>query len=162
VLGLGLTDAALFAARAMLGVFFILARFRFFYDPSRPECCWFNGNRCDSLASKMLYCSHRVKGWGLGKWPYFWAWTAAIVEVGAGLLVVIGFLTLPAAFALLVTLLLATRCTARVKVMEQNPVDKVDCVACYMWRVEGLYIGLALIIIFAGPGAWSLDSLIWR
>lgn len=154
MLGADLTDAALFVARLLLGLFFVLARFRFFYDPSRPDC-WLNGNRCESLTRKMQYC-------GLHRWPKVWAWTAAVVEVFAGAAVVVGLLTVPAAFGLLVTLLLATRCTARDKVMEQNPVDKLDCVACYLWRVEGLYIGLALIILLAGPGAYSIDYLIWR
>lgn len=95
-------------------------------------------------------------------WSRGWAWVAALVEVLAGVAVVIGLLTLPAAFGLLVTLLVATICTAYDKVMEQNPVDKLDCVACYLWRVEGLYIGLAIIILLAGPGAYSIDYLIWR
>jgi len=154
LLGLGLTDAALFVARVLLGVFFILARFRFFYDPSRPDC-WLNADRCESLTRKLAHCGMRTS-------PRAWAWVAALVEVGAGFAVLIGFLTMPAAFGLLVTLLLATKCTARAKVFEQNPVDKLDCVACYLWRVEGLYIGLALIILLAGPGSFSVDALIWR
>jgi uncharacterized membrane protein YphA (DoxX/SURF4 family) len=75
---------------------------------------------------------------------------------------VLGLFTIPAALVLLVILLVATRCTAYQKVMEQNPVDRIDCVACYLWRVEGLYIGLAIIILLAGPGAYSIDYLIWR
>lgn len=149
-----MTDAALLIARLLLGVFFVLARFRFFYDPSRANS-WLNQDRCESLTRKMRHC-------GLQDWPKFWAWTAAVVEVAAGFAVVIGLLTLPATLGLLVTLLLATRCTARDKIMEQHPVDPVDWVACYLWRVEGLYIGLAAIILLAGPGAYSIDYLIWR
>lgn len=154
LLGFNLTDASVLVARLLLGVFFILARFRFFYDPSRDDC-WLNSARCDSLTRKMQHC-------GLQAWPRFWAWVAAMVEVAAGFAVVIGLLTIPAAFGLLVTLIFATKCTAKDKVMEQHPVDKLDCVACYLWRVEGLYIGLALMILLAGPGAYSIDYLIWR
>jgi hypothetical protein len=46
-------------------------------------------------------------------------------------------------------------------VMEQNPVDQVDCVSCYMWRVEGCYIASTLGILLEGPGAYSLDALLW-
>lgn len=155
MLGFDLTDAALLVARILLGTFFILARFRFFYDPSKPDNCWLHPDRCDSLTRKIAYC-------GMTTWSKGWAWVAATVEVAAGFAVLLGLLTLPAAFGLLVTLLIATRCTAYEKVMEQHPVDKLDCVACYLWRVEGLYIGLAIIILLAGPGAYSIDYLIWR
>jgi RNA polymerase sigma factor (sigma-70 family) len=35
--GFGGADIALFLARVVLGTFYVLARFRFFYDPSKPE-----------------------------------------------------------------------------------------------------------------------------
>lgn len=147
----GHSDFVLFTNRLLLGAFFVLARFRFFYDPSKDTGTrWFNVARRCSLTHKMAYC-------GLKNRPAMWAWVAAFVEVLAGTGVILGLLTIPSALGLLVLLLVATRCTAKTKVMEQNPVDKLDCVACYLWRVEGLYIGLALTVLIGGPGKYSLD-----
>lgn len=168
LLGLNLTDVAILVARLLLGVFFVLARFRFFYDPaggaSLPRLAmpnhienrkWFNPRRAYSLTTKLVHCGCTVK-------PSLQAWIAATVEVLAGLGLIVGLLTVPSAIALLIVLLVATRCTAKDKVCEQNPCDKLDVVCAYLWRVEGLYIGLAAIILLAGPGAYSIDHLIWR
>lgn len=152
------TDAlniALLLNRASLGLFFVLARFRFFYDPSKPAGeRWCNKERHHSLTHKMDFC-------GLKHWPYGWAWVTAFVELFAGLGVIFGLLTPLSALGLFVLLLVATRCTAVAKVREQNPVDKLDCVSCYLWRVEGLYIVQAMIVLLAGPGTYSLDALIF-
>lgn len=148
-------DAALFLNRLLLGLFFVLARFRFLYDPSKAKgdrfCC---PARHQSLTNKMCHC-----GWRNG--AYVWAWFAALVEIFAGLAVIVGLLTVPAALGLLAVTLCATVCTAKSKVMEQHPVDAIDYVSCYLWRVEGLYIGMAVIILLAGPGKLSLDWLLW-
>ena len=50
-------DVALFLVRGILGAFFVLARFRWFYDPSRPEH-WFNCGRHDHLAWKLCTCGY--------------------------------------------------------------------------------------------------------
>jgi uncharacterized membrane protein YphA (DoxX/SURF4 family) len=153
--GFAFTDGVQLLARLLLGVFFILARFRFFYDPAKPVGeRWFNRQRHDSLRNKMIHC-------GLTRWPYAWACFVACVEVFAGLGVVFGLLSLLSAFGLLVITLVGTRCTAYQKVHEQNPVDKVDVCSAYLWRVEGLYIAFAVLVIFGGPGAYSLDAWLW-
>lgn len=168
MLGLHLIDAALLIARLLLGVFFVLARFRFFYDPAGganlPRLAMpnhienrklLNPRRARSLTTKLVYC-------GCTAYPSLQAWIAAAVEVLAGIGLIVGLLAVPSALALLIVLLVATRCTAKDKVCEQNPCDKLDVVCAYLWRVEGLYIGLAAIILLAGPGAYSIDYLIWR
>lgn len=143
------SDFALVLLRATLGLFFFLARFRWFYDPSRPQEPWLNKARRAHLQWKLCDC-------GYGSHPIL-SGLVAIVEVGASLLVIIGLATVPAAAALLCVLLFATYCTACQKVKEQSPVDCIDCVSCYLWRVEGVYIVVALSLIFAGPGRASLD-----
>jgi uncharacterized membrane protein YphA (DoxX/SURF4 family) len=149
----------------VLGTFYVLARFRFFYDPSKPEVTitsslaydrwnrWFNKDRQDSLVRKMGLC-------GLSWKPRLWAWTDAVVEVGAGLLLIIGLYAPLMAFALFVVTALATRCTWRQKVYEQNPCDALDVCACYLWRVEGLYLIIAACIIFGGGGAFALSDYV--
>lgn len=145
-------DTVQLLLRIVLGLFFVLARFRFFYDPSKQPCL-LNDVRHTSLTNKMQHC-----GWQ--KWPAFWAWFVACVEVFAGLGVLAGLLTTIAAFGLMVITLMGTLCTAKSKVMEQHPVDKLDYVSCYLWRVEGIYILIAAMILLGGPGAYSFDALV--
>jgi len=152
--GLGSISVAALLARLTLGSFFVLARFRSFYDPSKPKGCRaFNGERFGSLRRKLCAC-------GFQRGLVFWTWVTAIVEVGGGLALIVGFLTTVAAIGLLVLTLRATMCTAWQKISEQNPVDSIDCIACYLWRVEGIYIALAVLIVLLGPGAYSLDALL--
>lgn len=155
--GFSAIDAALLVSRLLLGVFFILARFRFFYDPSAMlGWRWCNPARQSSFTRKMHHCGCSDERSRL------WAWTAAVIEVAAGAGLVLGLLTWLSALGLLVVLLVATRCTWRQKVYEQHPVDKADVVCAYLWRVEGLYIGLAVMILLAGPGKYSLDHLLFN
>lgn len=143
-------DLSLFLMRVALGGFFVLARFRFFYDPSRPQDKWFNKERRNHLEWKMGYC----------KYP---AWTAPYVAIGevlAGLGVLSGVLFYASALALLGITFFATRCTWREKIMEQSPVDCIDWVSCYLWRVEGLYVLLAFILLALGPGAITVWGIL--
>lgn len=161
--GLDLAPFALFLNRLTLGLFYFLARFRFFYDPSKPGTIyrpemyyqysvqssqrWFNSDRLASLTRKMQHCGWNWRGW---------AWVVALIEVVGGLMLMAGIFSAFAAFGLLVLTLFATRCTWRTKVYEQNPVDCLDICSCYLWRVEGLYIVMAAIVVLAGPGALAL------
>lgn len=150
--GLDLAPVALFLNRFTLGLFYFLARFRFFYDPSKPAIAfpgkgrWFNAERLASLTRKMQHC-------GYARW---WAWPVALIEVVGGLMLIAGIFSAFAALGLLVLTLFATRCTWRSKVYEQNPVDCLDICSCYLWRVEGLYVVMASVVILAGPGALAL------
>jgi uncharacterized membrane protein YphA (DoxX/SURF4 family) len=171
--GFNSVDLALLLNRVTLGLFFVLARFRFFYDPQRGGSLqyvngqhpddeptsntrlWFNPRRLANLTRKMCHC-----GWRKG--AAFWAWFAAIVEVFAGLALIVGLLSALAALGLFAVTAAATICTAKEKVAKQHPVDKIDCIGCYLWCAEPLYIVMALITICMGPGAWSLDYLLWR
>jgi uncharacterized membrane protein YphA (DoxX/SURF4 family) len=153
--GMGSTDAASLLARLTLGTFYLLARFRSFYDPSKPPGCrLFNPDRFGSLSKKLCSC-------GFSSNLRLWTWVTASVEVFGGLALITGLLTTAAAVGLLILTLRATVCTAWAKISEQNPVDGIDCVACYLWRVEGVYIALALVILMLGPGRFSIDWLLW-
>ena len=171
--GLGFTDVALLLQRVALGGFFFLARFRWVYDPSRAWVAgyaangepqrgsndeavgrtpWFAPYRVNHLTWKLCSC-------GYGKHPVLSGFVA-LVEISAGLALVVGLLTPLASLGLLGTLGFATYCTAKEKVRKQNPVDHIDCVACYLWTVEPLYIVLALSALINGAGAYSLDAVI--
>lgn len=152
--GFQLNDLALFINRAILGIFFVLARFRWFFDPSRPDEPWMNAGRHAHLATRLCTCGYSRNSYLSG--------FVAIVEVSAGMALIVGLLTMPATLGLLVVLIFGTICTARGKVQEQNPVDPIDCVSCYLWRVEGVYLAMAVLILLQGPGRLSLDHIISR
>lgn len=136
-------NVMVWALSLTVGVFFILARFRFFYDPSKPVGTrWINQTRHESLAHKMVVC-------GINRAPVAWSWFVAIVEVVGGLMLVLDWYRWVGAALLLCILIRATICTAKQKVCEQNPVDKLDMVCCYLWRVEGLYIVMTALILAA-------------
>lgn len=135
--------------RVTLGVFFVLARFRWFWDPSRSPSCWFNPARHQHLAQRLCTC-------GYGLHPFL-SGLVACIEVSAGFALIFGLLSTLATMGLTGVLLFGTWCTARTKVLEQNPVDPVDCVSCYLWRVEGIYLAMAFGLLFSGPGRFSLD-----
>jgi uncharacterized membrane protein YphA (DoxX/SURF4 family) len=151
--GIGYPDVASLLLRVLLGTFFILARFRWFYDPSRPDDPWFNALRHKHLRWKLCSCGYYDHPLLVG--------FVACVEVSAGFAVVFGLLTMLATLGLLAVLLFATFCTAKEKVCEQKPVDCIDCVSCYLWRVEGVYITIAFALLAMGPGNLSLDAMVW-
>lgn len=146
------SDVALLILRLMLGGFFVFARFRWIYDPSRPDAPWFNPARRHHLEEKLCSC-------GYSRHPYLSGFVA-LTEIFGGLGVIVGLLTPLALLGLLGVLACATRCTAYAKVCEQNPVDCWDCVSCYLWRVEGIYIAVTLALLLLGPGNLSLDAVV--
>jgi uncharacterized membrane protein YphA (DoxX/SURF4 family) len=154
--GLAFGDGVQLIARILLGAFFVLARFRFFYDPTPPDGGrhWFNPWRHSHLAAKMEHC-------GFTKHPVAAARFAAFVEVFAGLGVFFGLLTTLSAFGLLTITAIGTRCTARDKILKQNPCDDIQWCEDYLWLPEPLYIGLALVVLMGGAGHWSVDALLW-
>lgn len=154
--GLNWPDLALLLLRVALGVFFLLARFRWIWDPAQQAHCqrWFPDQRHESLANKLYHCGYSHN-------PYL-AGLVACVEIGAALMLIMGFLVPLAALGLAVVLLFATVCTARDKVARQNPIDTVDCICCYLWLVEPLYLIMAVCLMLTGGGAYSLDATLWR
>jgi len=146
-------DLAILLLRSLLGTFFVLARFRYFFDPSRPDDRFLNAARTDHLRWKLCVCGVPQARW--------FAPPVALVEVGAGLFLIAGLLTPLAAFGLLIILIQATHCTAKEKVGKQAPVDRTDWVSCYLWTVEPLYIALAIVLILTGGGAYSIDALLF-
>lgn len=169
----GGSDVAALLSRTALGGFYFMARFRWVYDPSQEDSefrwmgahgdhvnhttvlgeRWFNKDRHASLCNKLGRC-------GFGRDRRLAA-LVALTEIVGGAFVVFGLLTQLSALALLVVTLFATVCTAKEKVKKQNPIDDVDCVTCYLWLVEPHLIVLALVVIFLGPGALSLDAWVF-
>jgi len=145
-------DLFLLANRLALGGFFILARFRWVYDPSKQDR-WFNLQRHDSLCRKLDQC-------GFGN---SWALSAVVAlgEILGGASLIVGLLTVPAALGLAVVLLCAIITNSHLKVVAQGPVDRIHCVECFLWTPEGWMLLSATMLVVMGPGALSLDATLW-
>ncbi len=82
---------------------------------------------------------------GFGVLPTFWGFMSAIAEFVAALLVVVGFLSRPAALLLVINMLVAA--TAHITgVIDGGPESAL------------LYGVVFLSLIFTGPGAYSIDD----
>lgn len=162
--GVGFHDLALLLLRFTLGFFFLLARFRWVWDPAQPmiqhkrgvKCVleqdaggWFPEWRHKHLQGKLSQCGYSDNRYLAG--------FVAMTELSAALGLIVGLLTPLAALGLVGVLIFATRCTAREKVAKQGPVDCIDWVCDYLWLVEPVYLVIALSLVLTGAGRFSLD-----
>ena len=79
----------------------------------------------------------------------FFAWMASLSESLGGILIACGFLTRPAAFLLLQTMLVA----AFMK-HAGDPFSKMESAL--------LFASFSLSIMMTGAGKWSLDAYVWN
>ena len=92
----------------------------------------------------------------------FMQWLVPIVEFAAGWALMIGLLSVLAAFGLFVVCLTALALDAIKRIRGWMPIDRADWLGDLLYLPEALYcIGLSVVML-AGPGAWSLDALILR
>lgn len=147
-------DAALFLLRFTMGLFFVVYRFRWVWDPSDCTKQWCPPARRDRLIKRLEDC-------GYGYHPIL-AGSVAVIEILAGLGLMAGLLTIPSAVGIFVIMLFANCCTPREEIPLMRPVDKVDVVRCYLHLAEPLYAVMALSVVLMGPGRWSMDYVIWR
>lgn len=152
--GLGYSDLGLFLNRFILGLFFVIYRFRWIYDPSDKECSWFSPRRRYRLMNRLCTCGYTDNAVLAG--------TVAMVEILAGLALMAGFLTIPAAGGIIAVMIFANCCTPKEEIPLMNPVDKIDWVACYLRLVEPLYLFMALLVVLMGPGRWSIDYALYH
>ena len=87
--------------------------------------------------------------WTMNKIPAFWAYVSSFTELIGGFLLIIGFLTRPAAFFVTINMIVATIVVG---------LDK-------FWTGGGnfpftLAIG-SFVILLVGPGAYSLDAMLF-
>ena len=150
--GIGDFDLILTANRIVLGLFFVLARFRWVYDPSRPADAWFNAERHANFKRKMGICGY----------PQSTALAAfvALTEILAGAALIVGLLTPLAAFGLFIVCLAALKCSWREKTYRQEPVDSIHVVECFLWCPEPLFVLMSFTALVGGAGSFSLDGLI--
>lgn len=148
--GFNLPDLGLWALRVVPGVFFLTYRFRWVFDPQHG---WFCDVRRRNLIARMCSC-------GYGGNAYMAA-LVAIIEIGAGAALIVGLLTVPAAFGLLVIMAFAQCCEPPEEMRKMQIIDRADAVAKFLLFCEPLYFTMALGVVLMGPGKWSLDWLLF-
>jgi putative oxidoreductase len=106
-------------------------------------------------------------GWGKIQTPFSWMppdapvpgflqFLAALSEFGGGLALIIGLLTPVAAFGIFCTMAFAV---FAVHVKSGHPF--VATTGGPSYELAAAYLGAALLVIFAGPGKFSLDSVLF-
>ena len=87
-------------------------------------------------------------------------WLLPSAEFAGGCALIIGLLSVLAAFGLFVICLGALALDAVKRISEWQPIDRADWLGDLLYLPESLYcIGLTVVML-AGPGPWSLDARI--
>jgi uncharacterized membrane protein YphA (DoxX/SURF4 family) len=87
-------------------------------------------------------------------------WLLPSVEFGGGCALIIGLLSVLAAFGLFVICAGAVALDAVKRIRAWQPIDRADWLGDLLYIPETLYcIGLTVVML-AGPGPWSLDARI--
>jgi putative oxidoreductase len=87
-------------------------------------------------------------------------WVVPGVEFSAGCALIIGLLSVVAAFGLFVICLFAFKLDAIKRIDAWMPINRADWIGDVLYLPEALYcIGLAVVVL-GGPGPWSLDAVI--
>jgi len=140
--GIGATDIALLLNRVAVGMFFMFSGYHKLFNAKR------HGIFVDEL--KGLHIP------ALG----FNAWWVPLIEFSAGTAVVIGLFAPLAALGLIVIILIANATSGRQRIKSYMPIDGADRIDDWLYLPETLYAFMLLLIVSAGAGPYSLDSLI--
>jgi uncharacterized membrane protein YphA (DoxX/SURF4 family) len=85
-------------------------------------------------------------------------WLVPGVEFGGGCALIIGLLSVLAAFGLFVICAGAVALDSVKRIRAWRPIDRADWIGDLLYLPETLYcIGL-IVVMLAGPGPWSLDA----
>lgn len=142
--GLPAVDVALAVPRIAVGAFFAISGFHKLTVADRHA----------SLVATLK--ADRVPAVGLMQWFVpFW-------ELVSGSLVLVGAFTAFNAAVLAVVMLVACVCEAKEKVDAYRPINAADRLDDYLYLPEVLYVLLLAVPLMAGPGAFSLDHLLFR
>jgi uncharacterized membrane protein YphA (DoxX/SURF4 family) len=149
-------DIVLLSGRVVLGGFFVLDRFRWFWDPEDTENQHYilNKARREHLRAKIESVTGLHSVW--------WSTIVACVEFLGGMGLILGIMTQLSALGILAILLIASHGTFQEKVIiKQHPQDRIDVVSCYFWTVEPLYMWFAAVILALGSGRFAVDQWLW-
>ena len=135
-------NAALTLNRVALGVFFAISGYHKLFNPSR------HATLTRTLQDDSVHAMPIMQ------------WLLPSVEFGGGSALIIGLLTVLAAFGLFVVCAGAIALDAVKRIRAWQPVDRADWLGDVLYTPEALYsIGLTVVML-AGSGPWSLDAII--
>jgi uncharacterized membrane protein YphA (DoxX/SURF4 family) len=135
-------DAALTLNRVALGAFFAIGGYHKLFNASRHA----------TLTSTLQEDGVRAV-------PIM-QWLLPSAEFGGGCALIVGLLSVLAAFGLFVICLGAITLDAVKRISAWRPIDRADWLGDLLYLPESLYcIGLTVVML-AGPGSWSLDAMI--
>jgi uncharacterized membrane protein YphA (DoxX/SURF4 family) len=140
--GIGGSDIALLLNRVAVGMFFMFSGYHKLFNPQRHLML------VDEL--KALHI------------PALWinVWWVPLVEFAAGGAVVIGLLAPLAALGLIVLIVVAGATSGKQRIKGYMPIDRADRIDDWLYLPETLYAFMLLIIVSAGAGPYSVDSVI--
>jgi uncharacterized membrane protein YphA (DoxX/SURF4 family) len=145
------SDFGTLLLRLLLGIFFVIARYRWLYDPNgTPRLL--NGQRHEKLRERLCTC-------GYTDHPCMCA-MVALTEIFAGIAIAIGLLTQLALIGLLCVLAFAIPCKSREDIRNHNGEGSDSFFGWYMWNIEGSYFTIIIVLLLTGPGIYSLDHLL--
>src|SRR5580692_1671881 len=135
-------NAALTLNRVALGTFFAISGYHKLFNASRH-----------AILTRTLVDD------GVHAVPIM-RWLLPGAEFWGGLALIIGFLSVFAAFGLFVICIGAIALDAVKRIRGWQPLDRADWLGDLLYVPESLYcIGLTVVML-AGPGPWSLDAKI--
>jgi len=140
--GVGFTDIALLLNRIAVGTFFMFSGYHKLFNAQRH-----------SMLVDELKALH-IPALGIN------AWWVPLVEFSAGGAVVIGLFAPLAALGLIVIILIADVTSGRQRINSYKPIDQADRIADWLYLPETLYAFMLLLVVSAGAGPYSIDSVI--
>src|SRR3984885_13692632 len=141
--GVGYGDATLLAMRAAVGGFFSVSGAHKLFNPTRRQ-----GLRETFAADGVTYA------------PMMYV--VPLGELLGGLGVAFGALAIFAALGLDALNIGALALDGFKRVRSMKPIDRADRVDDVLYLPELLYVLCLLAVLSFGPGAYSIDALIWR
>lgn len=141
--GLGFGDAALLVIRLSVGGFFAVSGRHKLFNPTRRQD---------------LRATFAADGVTLPAMMY----VVPLGELLGGLGVAFGALTIFAAVGLAALCIGALALDGFKRIRAMRPLDPADRVDDVLYLPEVLYVVCLLAVLSFGPGAYSLDALVWR
>ena len=140
--GVGWSDIALLLNRVAVGAFFMFSGYHKLFNAQRHRML------VDELNALHIR-EVRVNQW----------WVP-LVEFAAGGAVVIGLFAPLAALGLIVLIVIANVTSGRQRIKSYKPIDEADRIDDWLYLPETLYAFMLLVIVSAGAGPYSVDSVI--